>query len=404
MRVAILAAILLALSFGFAQAQPSPDPDDWEGVLEEARGQHVFFHAWGGDQRRNRYVEWAAGIVTERHGVTVTQVKLADTAEAVSRVVAERSAGRGIGGSVDLIWINGANFAAMKREGLLFGPWADRLPSWRYVDVEGKPTVLRDFTVPTEGYEAPWGVAQIVFFHDGARLPEPPRSLRALGEWASAHPGRFTYPQPPDFLGLTFLKQALYGTVEDPDVLQLPAEEANYAGVTAPLWDWLATLTPNLWRGGRAYPADTARLRQLLADGEIDIAFSFNQAEASAAIANGELPATVRSYVLEGGTIGNANFLAIPYNASAKAGAMVLANFLMSPEAQARAQDPAVLGNFTVLDMDALPPGDRARFEAIDLGPATLGPEELGAALPEPHPSWMERLSADWTRRYGVGQ
>jgi putative thiamine transport system substrate-binding protein len=83
---------------------------------------------------------------------------------------------------------------------------------------------------------------------------------------------------------------------------------------------------------------------------------------------------------------------------------MVLADFLMSPEAQARAQDPAVLGNFTVLNINALAPDDRARFAALDLGPATLGPEELGPALPEPHPSWMERLARDWAGRYGVSQ
>ena len=83
---------------------------------------------------------------------------------------------------------------------------------------------------------------------------------------------------------------------------------------------------------------------------------------------------------------------------------MVFANFLMSPEAQAHAQDPAVLGNFTVLDLDALEKDDRARFDSIDLGIATLSPEELGDALPEPHPDWMDRLAADWAERYGAGK
>jgi len=402
-RLAAILAVALAVAVP-ASPQAGPDPADWAAVRAEAEGQEVFFHAWGGDPRRNAFIEWAAGVVADRHGVRVTQVKLADTAEAVARVVAERAAGRDTGGAVDLIWINGPNFAAMKRQDLLFGPWAEDVPNWAYVDVEGKPTVRSDFTVPTEGLEAPWGMAQIVFYHDTAQLPDPPRSIAALGDWAAANPGRFTYPQPPDFLGLTFLKQAVYALAPDPAVLQEPVSEADYAATAAPLWDWIDALTPNLWREGRAYPANGTRLKQLLADGEIGIAFSFNQAEASAAIANGELPPTVRSYVLEGGTIGNANFVAIPYNAGAKAGAMVFANFLMSPEAQARAQDPDVLGNFTVLDLDRLPPEDRAAFEAIDLGPATLSPEELGPALPEPHPSWMERLARDWSERYGVGQ
>lgn len=398
----ILALVLMLAAP--AAAQDGPDASDWETVQAEAEGQEVFFHAWGGDPRRNAYIDWAAGEVAARHGVTVRHVKLADTAEAVSRVVAEKAAGRDTGGAVDLIWINGPNFAAMKRQDLLFGPWVEQVPNWTYVDVASKPTVRSDFTVPTEGLEAPWGMAQIVFYHDTARLPDPPHSITALGAWAAENPGRFTYPQPPDFLGLTFLKQAAHALATDPAVLQQPVTDAAYAATVAPLWDWIDVLTPNLWRGGAAYPANGTRLKQLLADGEIEVAFSFNQVEASAAILSGELPDTVRSYVLEGGTIGNANFVAIPYNASAKAAAMVFANFLMSPEAQARAQDPEVLGNFTVLDLDTLPPEERAAFEAVDLGPATLSPEELGPALPEPHPSWMDRLARDWTRRYGVGQ
>ncbi len=400
----LTASLILAAASLPGLAQDRPDPTDWPAVLEAAEGQEVFFHAWGGDPRRNDYIDWAAREVEARHGVTLTHVKLADTAEAVSRVLGEKAAGRDRGGAVDLIWINGPNFAAMKEAGLLFGPFAEDLPNWRYVDVAGKPTVVSDFTVPTDGLEAPWGMAQIVFYHDADRLPDPPRSIEALAVWAAENPGRFTYPQPPDFLGATFLKQAVMALTPDRDALLDPVDDARYAEATAPLWDYLDALTPDLWRAGRAYPATGTQLKQLLADGEIGIAFSFNQAEASAAIANGELPDTVRSYVLDGGTIGNANFVAIPYNANAVAGAMVFADFLMSPEAQARAQDPAVLGNFTVLDLASLTPQDRARFDAIDAGPATLSPEELGAALPEPHPSWMERLTLDWTARYGIGQ
>ncbi|MEO1275020.1 MAG: ABC transporter substrate-binding protein, partial [Pseudomonadota bacterium] len=83
---------------------------------------------------------------------------------------------------------------------------------------------------------------------------------------------------------------------------------------------------------------------------------------------------------------------------------MVLANFLMSPEAQAEKQNPEVWGSFTVLDVAALPAEDKARFDALDLGIATLSPAALGAALPEPHPSWMVRIEQDWAERYGVGQ
>ncbi|MBN2906962.1 MAG: ABC transporter substrate-binding protein [Rhodobacteraceae bacterium] len=383
-------------------AVANPDPADWPAVLDEARGQTVYWNAWGGASATNDFIRWAGDVVKDRYGVNVVHVKLADTGDAVSRVLAEKTAGKDTGGAIDLIWINGANFAAMKKNGLLFGPWAEDLPNWTYVDVEGKPAVTADFTVPTEGLEAPWAMAQVVFYYDTARLPEPPPSMSALLDWAARDPGRFTFPQPPDFLGATFMKQALYGMIADPTVLQSPVDEVDYDAVTAPLWAFMDALTPHLWRQGRAYPQTGPRQLQLMADGEIDLAISFSPGEASAAIANGQLPDTVRSYVMEGGTIGNASFVAIPYNATAKAGAMVLADFLLSPEAQARAQDPVVLGYGTVLALDSLPPEDRARFDALELGIATLSPEALGPTLPEPHPSWMTRIEADWSARYGV--
>ncbi|MGY8994275.1 MAG: ABC transporter substrate-binding protein, partial [Rhodospirillales bacterium] len=128
--------------------------------------------------------------------------------------------------------------------------------------------------------------------------------------------------------------------------------------------------------------------------------FSFDPAEASSAIASSELPPSVRTYVLDGGTIGNVSFVAIPFNAAHKAGAMVLANFLLSPEAQARKQDPNVWGSSTVLSMNQLAPGQRKAFDDLDLGVATLSPAELGAPVPELHPSWMERLEVEWAKRY----
>ena len=117
----------------------------WEETLAEASGQTLFFNAWGGDERINAYIEWAGERVQEDFGVTVRHVKLADTAEAVNRVRLEKQSGKDSGGSIDLIWINGENFATMKRENLLFGPWVDQLPAFDGVDVVGKPTTVLDF-------------------------------------------------------------------------------------------------------------------------------------------------------------------------------------------------------------------------------------------------------------------
>lgn len=394
-------ALLAALALPMA-VHAQTDPGDWDAVTTAAKGQTVYWNAWGGSTTTNDFLAWVGDRVSKDYGVTLEHVKLTDTADAVTRVLSEKQAGVNTGGAIDMIWINGANFAAMKEAGLLFGPFAEQLPNWQYVDVAGK-TVQTDFTVPVDGYESPWAMAQVVFIYDTADM-EPLADMPAILDWSTAHPGRFTYPQPPDFLGTTFLKQALVDLLDDPSVLQGPATDENYDEVTAPLWDYLDRLTPTLWREGRAYPSTGPAQLQLIADGEIDLAISFSPGEATAAIANNQLPDTVRTFVLEKGTIGNASFVAIPYNSGATEGAMVVANFLLSPEAQARAQDPNILGYGTVLAMDKLDPGQREAFDSLDLGIATLSPRALGAVQAEPHSSWMTRIAQDWVSRYGVAQ
>ena len=377
---------------------------DWDSILAAAKGQTVYFHAWGGDPKINAFIEAVGAEAMARHGVAIEQVKLAATADAVSRVLAEKAAGVTKGGAVDLIWINGENFATMKAQGLLTGPFAESLPNWVLVDVAGKPAVAVDFTLPTEGFESPWALAQLVFEYESARLQRPPKTLTGLLEWAMKNPGRFTYPQPPDYLGTTFLKQVLYGVMDDPALLQMPVDPALYDAQVAPLWSFLDALHPALWRGGEVFPANEPALGQLLADAEIDIAFALNPGRASAEIAAGNLSETVRTFVLAGGTIGNASFVAIPFNAAHAEGAMVVANLLLDPAIQAMAQDPATLGFQTVLNLAALAPEDRARFDALQLGVATLSPADLGPALLEPHGSWMTIVAEDWSSRYGLAK
>ena len=395
----LVTALLGGLVSAFAPAAARQASADWRAVLDEARGRTVYWYAWGGEPRINDYIAWVAGEVDRRYGITLNHVKVADTADVVARVLAEKTAGRHHGGAVDLVWINGANFVAMKENGLLLDePWADALPNAPLVGVDGSRAPLAtDFGVPTAGREAPWGRAQLVFLHDSATLPDPPKTIEGLAGFLAANPGRFTYPQPPDFLGTTFLKQVAR-TLLPADILDAPAGPGAAAAV-APVFAYLARIGPGLWRGGRAYPANVAALRTLFADGEIDIAMSFNPADAGAAVAAGQLPPTTRTYILDGGTIGNTHYVAIPYNSDAVAAAKAVADFLTSPEAQAQKADPGVWGDPTVLDVARLPAADRALFERLRFGPERLAPHELSPALTEPHFSWTKVFETEWARR-----
>ena len=172
--------------------------------------------------------------------------------------------------------------------------------------------------------------------------------------------------------------------------------------VTEPLWAYLDSLHPFLWRKGATFPRSSSDARQLVADGETDIYFAFNPGDASSAIAQNLLPETMRPFVPIAGSIGNTHFVAIPFNASSPEGAMVCADFLLSPEAQARKENADVWGDPTVLSMARLAPAERKLFEDLPRGIATPTPDQLGRPLPEPHASWVAVLEQSWLKRYSA--
>ena len=391
-----LAFWTLAAVPAWAQAQKA----DWAATERAARGQTVYFNAWAGSERINAYLQWAAGELQRDFGVKLQHVKISDAADVVKRVRAEKQAGRkDTEGTVDLIWINGENFATMKREALLSAAFAQSLPNFQWVDTAGKPTTLVDFSVPTDGLESPWGMAQLTFFADAQRLPKPPQNMAELLALARNQPGRITYPSPPNLHGTTFIKQALIEHAADVKALVQPVTPAALATQAGPLWRFLDALHPHLWRGGKQFPQNSAAVRQMMADGELVMALTFNTNEAANEIAAKRLPATVQSWQFAKGTIGNTHFVAIPYNAPSKAGAQVVANFLLSPAAQARKADIDVWGDPTVLDVARLPPAERARFQSASR-PGQVA--VTAPVLPEPHASWVDALEKEWTRRYGV--
>lgn len=395
-----LALVVIAVVFG-VNNYISTKENSFSDTTSAASGQIVHFNAWGGSPAVNDYISWAGKRLKEDHNITLVHVKLTDTGDAVSRILAEKTAGRTKGGSVDLIWVNGENFASLKRNGLLRrDAWAFDLPSWQYTDETALPALVNDFGNPTEGLESPWGRAQLVFAYDQDSVPSPPRSAMALKEWILANPGRFTFPQPPAFTGTSFLKQIAIELSDDRSVFAQDATTQDTEAALAPLWSWLDGVAPSLWQKGRSYPKNYTNLSQLLGDGEINIAMAFNPAKFSNDIKTGVLPSTIRTYIHDGGTLANVHYVAIPFNAKSSEAAMITADFFLSPEAQIRKANSDIWGDPTVLSMAKLSPQHRDAFNALPRGIATLTEEELSASLPEPHPSWVSVLEKGWESRY----
>ncbi|HZD02446.1 MAG TPA: ABC transporter substrate-binding protein [Actinomycetes bacterium] len=379
--LALSIALLLAACGGpTSRVGEDAVPSDWAAVQAAARGQTVRWWLYGGDQRINVYIDRQVVPAAARLGVTLKRVPVADTADAVQRVLADRRAGRTTGGAVDLIWINGENFAAGKMAGLWLQDWAARLPNIRYVNLDD-PAIARDLGVPIDAQEAPWSRAAFVFAADRATTPQPPTTFPELLAYAKAHPGRITYPAPPDFTGSAFVRQVLQ---------RLGSRQAGFA--------FLQALKPYQWRGGRTFPKSEAELNQLFADGQVDLAMSYDPSFVAGAVAKGQFPPSTRPFLLGGGALVNTSYVTIPANAANLQGAMVVANLLLDPRLQAIKADPDVVGVPTVLDPGRLPQAARRLFTTATDSPYLLSSfgrplQELPADQVAPiEQRWLEEI------------
>ncbi len=367
--LALLCGAALAVT-GCSAAAPSEPPAadaaDWPAVLGAARGQTLDWYMYTGDEAVNRVVEsYVAPRLAREFGVTLDVVPVADTADAVNKVLAERQAGRAGSGTVDAIWLNGENFATGRQAGLWSCGFPADLPNSRYVDLTD-PAVATDFGVPVEGCESAWQRADSALVYDSARLaPSDVASLTALEAWARANPGRFTYPAPPDFTGAMAVRTFLYDTAGGS--LPEPFDAAAFAPLADRLAQRLNALEPALWRAGNTYPTSQDAVEQLYATGEISAFFTYGPGTVASKVADGAFPASTRTAVPAPGNISNTSYLAIPADAADRAAALVLANLLQDPETQLRFYADA--GIFPVVAPDRLTPETRARFDAVSLGP-----------------------------------
>lgn len=381
------ASALLVAAGGLAGCSPSSSSEtaaeldyaDWDAVLEAAKGQTVSWYGWGGSEPRNTWINTVlAPALKEKYDITLELVGM-DINDILTQLSGEMQANAEVG-TIDFIWINGENFYSAKDNGFLWGPFAEYLPNFKsYIDAES-PEVLYDFGSPVEGYEAPYGKAQMMMWVDGAKVQDPPANPDEFLEFCKANAGKVTYPQPGDFVGTAFIETLMAGIVGKEEFEKLSqmsdptAEEVK--SILDPGFEYLRKLNPYLWKEGKTFPADSTTVATMYADGEL--VFNMGYGDPQALVDANTLPATTKSFIFDTGTVGNSNFMAIAANAPHKAAALVAINEVMSPDMQL--DQYKALGNITVLDLDKLPDEQRKAFEDVEPKSAQLPVDELLAA------------------------
>ena len=351
------------------------DPNaDFEQMLEDAKGKTVNFYGWGGDENRNRWLnQTVAPILKEKYDVTLEVVGM-DIDDILAKLAGEKQAGLKEG-SIDMIWINGENFYSAKENDLLFGPFTEQLPNFeKYIDT-GDEEVNNDFGFPIEGYEAPYGKAQMVFINDSAVTAETPKNVEEFMEYCKKYKGKVTYPALPDFTGSAFVRTLICDVVGHEQFLSMKADKDVVKEAIDPALEYLRELNQYLWNQGKTFPATSGEVDNMFEDGELVMTMSYGPYSAAVGIEKGIYNDTVQTFIFDKGTVGNTNYIAIAKNSPNKEAAMVAINEIISAEIQATQFEE--LRTLPVVSRDKLTDEEKERFDRVDIGQGVLTEDEL---------------------------
>ncbi|WP_138431015.1 ABC transporter substrate-binding protein [Fodinibius saliphilus] len=365
---------------------------NWDQIRQRADGQTVNMMMWQGDPNINSYMQnYVAPTVKQQYNVDL-EIAGGQGNTIVSILMSEIEAGKQ-NGELDLIWINGETFYQLRQINGLYGPFVSKLPNTRYIDFDN-PFIKYDFQQPINGYEVPWGNVQFTIIYDSARVNTPPKTKEELAQYVRKHPGTFTIAN--DFSGMTFLKSLLIN-MAGANTLDGAFDQKKYTKYSTQLWDYINSIKPHFWKEGETFPSSVSSMHQLFVNGELHFTMSNNDAEVDNKIREGFFPKSARAYLLEGGTIQNSHYLGIPVNSAKKAAAMVVSNFLISPEAQYQKARPDTWGDGTVLDIKKLSKTMNKKFVSLPKGSHAPSNKQMQQkALQELAPEYMIRLYEDF--------
>lgn len=332
----------------------------------------VNIYMWGGSKEINTFMDdVVAPKVLENENINLKRVPIVDIKDVVNKLIIEKQAGKK-NGVIDVLWVNGENFKALKNAGVLT---ENTLGSIKNKDLLKESTTVKDFGEDINGLEVPFGEAQFNFIYNTKNGKVPFTGWETLTEYVKKNPGRFTYPNATNFTGSAFVRNITIDMLGYDNIQNMSPEE--FKENLNIVWNYLNEIEPYLWRKGETYPESEGKLDLLYSAGEVDVTMGYTINKVNSKIESGDYPETSKSFLLNKGTLFNNHYLAIPANAQNKDGAIAVINQLVSPDLQLLKQEPKNWGDFNILDMKKLPPETVKKFFDLNKSGKIPSSEEL---------------------------
>lgn len=240
--------------------------------------------------------------------------------------------------------------------------------------VSAKSAVAADYCQPYRG-------TTVVLAYNSKNVPEPPKTMDELFQWAKDHPGRFAYNAPgTGGAGDSFARTTVYN--EMPEEAMTSADEK-----WTQEWDAgfakLAELHPFTYKSGGTivYPNKNQGALDLLSNGEIDICPMWADMLLSQRAA-GTVPEYIKMSTIEPSFTGSVQSLMIPKFGSNPDGAYAFMDYILTDAAQEMlVKQMAAIPLIDTTGMDMTGYEDLAQLDVSNFRIQSIG--DLGTAFNE---------------------
>jgi len=228
--------------------------------------------------------------------------------------------------------------------------------------------------------------------HPGT-VPDVPTDPQALLAWAKAHPGKFTYAQPPNSGPGRGFVQSLPYMLGDTD----PSDPAKG-------WDKTWAYLDELGEYVSSYPASSTIMNQQFGAGQLDLIPTIVSMDISNRTNGGWAPDTAVNLFSDQHWIADGHFMMVPKGVSPETLYVVLAMIKdqLTPEQQVKAYDSGSLNTANKnTSLDQASPAAQAKYQQWgrpDFYPAVFS---QGSAEPSLAPDRLTAMFTMWQERIG---
>lgn len=283
--------------------------------------------------------------------------------------------------------------AAQSQDALLplLPAFQDSLPDLG--EIQDEPRALLQETARGEGIVSRFDYSGPMIASHPGTVPDVPTDPQALLEWAKAHPGKFTYAQPPNSGPGRGFVQSLPYLLGDSD----PADPEEGWDKT---WAYLAELGKYV----SSYPASSTIMNQQFGAGQLDLVPTIVSMDINNRTNGTWAPDTAVSLFSDQHWIEDGHFMMVPKGVSPETLYVVLAMIedQLTPEQQLKAYDSGALNTANrSTSLEQASPAAQAAYQQWgrpDFYPAAF---DEGSVEPPLDPEELTTMFTLWQERIG---